>query len=745
MDENDNLLDGIDLDLPDEQPAAKKSEQSTKPGSGGEFFGPYQLIHEVGVGAVARVWRARHIHPRYADTAFAIKILHDKLSNDPRIVALFRNEAYVLAMLDHPNIVKTFEAGVQDNRLFIAMEYVDGHDLDLLALRCQRGKFSIPIDMGVHLIGETLKALVFAHGLCDADKKHLNLVHRDVNPSNVFLSYDGRVKLGDFGVAEIAAGEVEKERELAGKIGYFAPEQLSGGEVDQRADVFAVGVMMFEVLCGTRLFSGEDADKVMRDNRKAKIPKPSKINASIPQPLENIILKALERKPNDRFASAQEMLEALQGFLPDTQGIALAVAALMRKAFLREHMRELQVREGLSGIGPGRGSGQIVGLFTQDVRARAAFTELLNSRGYHVESHDTLQSLGNAAVGGKPPNLALLDVCAANFAENAALEALKRFPRPTPVIAFCESLENAWIQKAHAIGALDLLFKPFNVEHVLTSVRGVLMGAMQRQLPDEPTKATTKAKTQARVLLVSKDPVLLANLSAKLEENGYRVDVSPNILEAIERVTHASYHAAVYDAFPVSPSDPRFADQLRAQPGMGIVPVVFLVDPTSKMPFAGASTDRAVIQSRNDDAGKLLEALEALKKDVRLGRTFSRYRTEFEVEIRTGGRVFPGKATDVSRGGMKIMCEQMPPVGKSVSLTLKLPDNVGILEAHGCVARVDLHKRSDQHMSFIGVEFDHFSRRDETAYIAYLCGLAKSPWRRNTMIVDFPASENGED
>jgi len=356
MEDSVNFLDGLDIDIPAAPlGVAVATPAPAAEGSAPAFFGPYQLIQNIGIGGVAKVMRARHIHPMYGETTFAVKILHEDLSRDPRVVALFRNEAYVLAMLNHPNIVRTFEAGVQDDKLFIAMEYIDGRDLDELAQRCKRARQPIPISIILHIIGEILKGLAFAHELADADGNRLNLVHRDVNPANVFLSYDGHVKLGDFGVAAIAAGQVEKNRELAGKIGYFAPEQLEGADVDRRADIFAVGVMLYEVLTGERLFAGDDTDKVMRLNRHAKVPRPSKANPEISSELEVIVLKALERRPCDRYASAHAMLEALTPVLPAAVDMSLAVAALVHKVFLHEHMNELQLREFLAGVGPGRG------------------------------------------------------------------------------------------------------------------------------------------------------------------------------------------------------------------------------------------------------------------------------------------------------------------------------------------------------------------------------------------------------
>ncbi|MFC1609414.1 protein kinase [Myxococcota bacterium] len=734
MDDSLNLLEGLDIEIP---------EEVLKESSGGpeldspEFFGPYHLIQEVGLGGVARVFRGRHIHPRYAETTFAVKILHEELSRDPQVVGLFRNEAYVLAMLNHPNIVKTFEAGAQDEKLFIAMEYIDGRDLDELAVRCQRARLRIPIPVALHIIGDVLKGLAYAHELSDADGNHLNLVHRDVNPANVFLSYDGRIKLGDFGVAAIAAGRVEKSRELAGKVGYFSPEQIACDQVDHRADIFSTGVMLYEIICGARLFSGADTNKVMRLNRRAKIPKPSKANPNISPRLEEVMLRALERRPNDRFSNASKMLEALGPFLPEAKDMSLAVAALMRKVFLKEHVQELQLREGLAGVGPGRGSGQLVAVFSRDERAQAAFNELLLSRGYRVETHEAFDTLAASTKSGNPPAMLLLDVCSEGFFTDDAVAALREGQRPVPVVAFAEGLDPKWIKAANDLGAVDLLFKPFNVERVLTAVRSTVTGAARIANATEHQSGVSQLKP--RVLVVSSDPSLGMKLTTELAAREFEVELSPTTAEAVQRSNLVSFQAVVYDAHPASPADQLFAGQYRGQPGMGLVPILFLAEPQSHSLFAGVDADRCAVRSRDDPPVVFVETINRLRADVRLGRTFVRYASNFPVELRYGGRVFDGEAVDISRGGVMLRCEHMPPIRTAVSVTMRPLHVNPPIEANGRVVRVDLPKDGHHHQPGIGVEFERFSRRGEAQLIAFLATLDSSQPRSQTVILGIPS------
>lgn len=723
VEESLDLLDGLDVDIPAlETPGVSRGAEA-------QFFGPYQLITQVGYGGVAKVWRARHIHPRYADHTFAIKILHNNLSRDPKVIELFRHEAYILSLLKHPSIVQTFEAGRQDDKLFIAMEYIDGRDLDNLVERCKRAKFPLPMPVALYVVSEALKALTYAHELVDGNGVSLNLVHRDVNPANVFISYDGRVKLGDFGVASIAAGELERTKELAGKVGYFAPEQLAGDPVDHRVDIFAVGVMIFELLTGQRLFDADTTDKALRLNKRAKIPRPTKLNANIPGGLEDVMLRALERKPEDRFASGGEMLSALKPYVPASDGLSLAIAALMRKVFLNEHMQELQLNEGLAG-GHGRGSGQLVAVCTDDERAQAAFRELLVSRGYRVNVVHRYGLLSKA-ITGFLPQAVLLDVNAQDFNAEAWLSAQSKVGTGVPVVAVGSGLDGESVRRAHALGAVDLLFKPFNIERVLTSVRAAVTGAARISRVDGEA-ATAIARVRCRVLVVSSDAALVQRLTQHLVTHHAMVHIAADAAAALERSREASYHAVVYDVAVSTPSDRLFASHFRAGVGMGLVPILYLSASDGREPFAGLEADRAVVRPRSDSAAALTQCLQRLTSDTQLGRTFIRFPANFVTEVRYGGRVFEGQAIDISRGGVFVRCGQMPPVGTEISVVMRLPGAAGPVEVSGRVARVHM----DAQGAGIGVEFESFAGRGEATLIAFIAEIDHhAPSRRSTVIV----------
>lgn len=734
MDDGLNLLDDLELELADGFDFAGAETDSSV--AQGTFFGPYQVIADVGHGGVARVMRARHIHPSYAESTFAIKVLHDELARDPRVVSFFRNEAFVLSMLKHPNIVQTFEAGTQDDKVFIAMEYIDGRDLDEMVARCKKFNIALPMPVAMFVVSEVLAALAYAHELTDGDAQPLRLVHRDINPANVFLSYDGHVKLGDFGVASLAADQVEKSRELAGKIGYFAPEQLAGEAVDQRADLFSLGVMMFEIFTGQRLFDGSDQNKIMRLNRRAKIPKPSKLQPKIPPGLEAVILRALERKPDDRFQSAREMRAALTPFAPDPVGMPLAVASLMRMVFLQEHIQELQLQEGLNGHNAARGSGQHIAIFTSDQRAQVAFSELLSSRGYRVTAFNEMRTLRLACAQGFVPDVLLVGIADAALAAKELQATLSKSQQSMPVIGVCDELDASVCAIATQLGAVDLLSKPFNIERVLTSIRAALSGAAQTLVLAADIVADPLA-TRTKIIIVSAEPRIVTELSRGLADGGFVVNVSPDATEALLRTDDTSYDAVVFDS-PDGPERGRtFTHHFRSRPGMGLVPVVYLADGAVQTQFGDLSRDRSIVMARGEAPSRVAEELNRLLADTRMGRSFVRYDTQFPAELRFGGRVFSGNAINLSRGGLMLCCDQLPPVGESVSVSLRFPRLARPLEVNGTVIRVDMAKREGEQPR-IGVSFERFAGRGEAELIEFLSQLDRDANRRQTVISGAP-------
>jgi serine/threonine protein kinase len=276
-------------------------------------FGKYTLFELIGRGGMAEVYKARIQGPAGFERTFVVKRILPHLSNDPTFIKMFVEEAKLSARLAHPNIVHIFELGAVDGEYFISMEYIRGHDLSE-TMRAIWKQIGPPRPELVAYIGrEACRGLAYAHSLTDESGQPLGMVHRDISPSNVMLSYEGAVKLLDFGIAKALgdAPETTKGGTMKGKYAYMAPEQTEGDNVDNRSDIFACGIVLHEVLTGRRLFKGANDVQTIERVRRCEVPRPSLQNPAVPPALDAIIMKALARNPAHRWADAAEMADAL--------------------------------------------------------------------------------------------------------------------------------------------------------------------------------------------------------------------------------------------------------------------------------------------------------------------------------------------------------------------------------------------------------------------------------------------------
>jgi serine/threonine-protein kinase len=228
---------------------------------------------------------------------------------------MFLDEARLAARLNHPNVIHTYDVGEDNGALFLAMEYLEGKTLGQLCTALAKGGGIVDVAMACHLVIEVLEGLHYAHELCDFDGRTLGLVHRDVSPQNVFVTFDGHVKVLDFGIAKTSSSETQTERGvLKGKARYMAPEQACGSDVDRRADLFATGVLLWELLTGERLHRGETTEVLLRVVSEDS-PRVSSRRPDIDPELDEIVAVALARDRNTRFHTAAEMASALTDYL----------------------------------------------------------------------------------------------------------------------------------------------------------------------------------------------------------------------------------------------------------------------------------------------------------------------------------------------------------------------------------------------------------------------------------------------
>jgi serine/threonine protein kinase len=303
-------------------------------------FGKYTLYERIGRGGMADVFKGRIQGPAGFERVFVVKRILPHLSDDPTFIRMFVDEAKLSARLNHPNIVQIFELGSVEGEYFISMEYVPGHDL-AETMRAMWKKTGAPrVDLVAYVGREICRALGYAHGLTDEHGQPLGMIHRDVSPSNVMLSYEGAVKLLDFGIAKALNDSAEntKSGTLKGKYAYMAPEQTEGDNVDHRIDIFAAGIVLHEVLTGRRLFKGANDIQTLERVRRCEIRPPSQLNPACPPEMDAILLRALSRDRNDRFATAGEMADALDEIVHASHFTPQHMSAILRDTFDDENI-----------------------------------------------------------------------------------------------------------------------------------------------------------------------------------------------------------------------------------------------------------------------------------------------------------------------------------------------------------------------------------------------------------------------
>lgn len=275
-------------------------------------FGNYFLLDRIAVGGMAEIFKAKQSGVRGFEKILVIKKILQHLSEDPEFVEMFEDEAKIAAQLNHANIVQIYELGEVDDTLYITMEYVEGKNLRDLTRAIAGKGMHLSIAQSILIISEVLKGLDYAHRKKDSAGSNLEIIHRDMSPQNIILSYEGESKILDFGIAKAASKASQTEAGvLKGKFSYMSPEQASGQPIDQTTDIYACGVIFHELLSSQRLFRAETDMETLERVRMGVIPPPSEKNKLVSKELDKIVLKALKRSPEKRYQTAGEMLRDL--------------------------------------------------------------------------------------------------------------------------------------------------------------------------------------------------------------------------------------------------------------------------------------------------------------------------------------------------------------------------------------------------------------------------------------------------
>jgi serine/threonine protein kinase len=281
-----------------------------------EKFGQYILLEKVAIGGMAELFKAKKVGIEGFERVLAIKRILPHISSDKEFIDMFIAEAKLVAHLSHKNVAQIYDFGKIGQNYFIAMEYIRGKDLRTLLARCQETNVHIPVDLSVFIAKEVLSALGYAHKQKDSSGRDLNLIHRDVSPQNILISYEGEIKVIDFGIAKAETHSHTKTGMIKGKIAYMSPEQAWGKPIDHRSDIFSLGIVLYEMITGSRLFKGTTEINTLEMVREAKVePFPPSLVAIVPSELESMVMKALSKDLQRRYQDASYMESDLGNIL----------------------------------------------------------------------------------------------------------------------------------------------------------------------------------------------------------------------------------------------------------------------------------------------------------------------------------------------------------------------------------------------------------------------------------------------
>jgi TonB family protein len=296
----------------------------------GVKFGQYVLLEKIATGGMAEVWKARMRGVEGFQKTVAIKKILPHLSDNQDFIEMFVDEAKLAAQLNHNNIIHIYDLGKIQSSYYIAMEYIDGYDLKTILKKGQDRDHPMTVELALFVASKIASALDYAHRKRDFEDKEMGLVHRDVSPQNVLVSQDGDIKLCDFGIAKAASKASHTQAgALKGKLQYMSPEQAWGRHIDRRSDIFALATVLFEMLTGRKLFTGDNELSILEQVREARVTRPSEINDEVTPEIDAIVLKALQKDPERRYQTAGEMArdidQILYSFKPTPTNADIAI------------------------------------------------------------------------------------------------------------------------------------------------------------------------------------------------------------------------------------------------------------------------------------------------------------------------------------------------------------------------------------------------------------------------------------
>lgn len=309
------------------------------------LFGNYCLLERVSIGGMAEVFRAKPLNAPDGVRYLALKRILPHLAEDDEFIKMFIDEAKLTVQLRHPNIVQIYELGQFQSSYYILMEYIAGHDLLALQKMYRRERSVMDVAQACFIVSQVARGMDYAHRRHDENGQPLGIIHRDISPQNVLVSYDGQVKVIDFGIAKAAVQSTHTQvGVLKGKFGYMSPEQVRGLVIDQRSDVFAMGTLFWELLTNRRLFRGEHEFETLQMIRDPQVELPSALNPAVPPEVDQIVMRSLAGDRDERYLWASDLADALDGYLATLDPVfdAKALGSWMASAFEEDYVREQQ-------------------------------------------------------------------------------------------------------------------------------------------------------------------------------------------------------------------------------------------------------------------------------------------------------------------------------------------------------------------------------------------------------------------
>ncbi|MCA9671920.1 MAG: protein kinase, partial [Myxococcales bacterium] len=328
----------------------------------GQLVARYEVLGRIATGGMSEVYLARQSGPGGFSKTVVLKIILPNLADDPNFVRMFGNEAKLAALLNHPNVVQIFDFGVDGAIHYMAMEYIDGRNLNHIMRALEESSQRMPIDVALRVIADACGALEYAHSLTDTDGSPLDVIHRDVSLENVLVTYGGQVKLVDFGVAK--ARNLESYTQvgtLKGKYAYMAPEMVEGKVLDNRADLFSMGVVMYQLFTGEPPFAGVNHAMILHQIAYEAPRAPRQVAPDLDPELERIVLRALEKRPEVRYGRAAEIQADIEHYMRRT-GAALMphqLAQFMQELFPPGTDPTRETYQKLCGTGAGLPRGEV--------------------------------------------------------------------------------------------------------------------------------------------------------------------------------------------------------------------------------------------------------------------------------------------------------------------------------------------------------------------------------------------------